>query len=504
MVDDDRDKYFSTDHLMADMRVRAVRGGALLMGGQSVKMLLQIISVIILMRILNPDDYGLYAMVVLAIGFIAMFKDLGLSLATIQRPKINHAQVSTLFWVNVGISVGLMVIIAAISPVIAWYNSEPRLVIIALVLAVEFPLGGLGVQHHALLRRQMRFGALVGIEIASVSLGVAAGVVSALYGAGYWALVFMRLTDTLIKTIGYWTLCSWRPGLPVRGSGVWSMIGFGGNITGFSLINYFTKELDSFLLGVYAGAHSLGIYSQAGKFAFKPTLFVNMPLREVAVPAMSRLISEPERYRKAYLKLVEKILMVTMPGTAFLIATADCLFFVLFKEKWIEASSIFVLLGIAALLMPIGNTSGWLFMTQDRTKDMLIWGFIDGAIKVVSIIIGIYWGVMGVATAVAIRTYLQFPLQCWFVGRKGPVKTKDFYRVLALPGLASLSILYAIYYVREWLNITNDAAGLLIGFGMAVVITLSVYLLFPGGRSVLKDLWNTIVLIFKRKELDAR
>lgn len=488
---------------MADMKVRAVRGGALFMGAQFIKMALQLVSVVILMRILSPQDYGLYTMVVLAIGFVAMFKDLGLSLATIQRPEINHAQVSTLFWVNVGISAVLMIIVAAMSPVIALYNSEPRLILIALVLSVEFLLGGLSIQHHALLRRQMRFSALVIVEVASLTLGIVAGVVSALYGAGYWALVFMRLTDTLIKTIGYWTLCPWRPGLPVRGSGVWSMIGFGGNITGFSLINYFTKELDSFLLGALAGAHSLGIYAQAGKFAFKPTFLVNMPLREVAVPAMSRLIDDPERYRKAYLKLVEKILLITMPGTAFLLATADWLFFVLFQEKWMEAAHIFVLLAIAGLLLPIGNTTGWLFMTQDRTKDMLIWGFIDGAIKVVSIAIGIFWGVIGVATAVAVRTYLQFPLLCWFVGRKGPVKVRDFYNVLALPGLASLVILYAIYYVREWLNITNDLTGLLMGFGMAVVITLSVYLLFPAGRSVLKDLWNTIVLVFKREDIDA-
>jgi len=488
---------------MADMRVRAVRGGALFMGGQVIKMVLQLVSVVVMMRILTPDDYGIYTMVVLAIGFVAMFKDLGLSLATIQRPEINHAQVSTLFWVNVGISVVLMIIVAVMSPIIAWYNSEPRLILIALILSVEFLLGGLSIQHHALLRRQMRFSALVIVEVVSMTLGIVAGVAAAVYHAGFWALVIMRLTDTAVKTIGCWALCPWRPGLPVRGSGVWSMVGFGGNITGFSLINYFTKELDSFLLGAISGAHSLGIYAQAGKFAFKPTFFVNMPLREVAVPAMSRLIDDPERYRKAYLKLVEKILLITMPGTAFLLATADWLFFVLFQDKWVEAAHIFVLLAVAGLLMPIANTSGWLFITQDRTKDMLIWGFIDGAIKVVSIAIGIFWGVLGVATAVAVRTYLQFPLLCWFVGRKGSVKAKDLYNVLALPGLASLGILYATYYFREMWEINDDLTGLLVGFALAIVITFAVYLSFPTGRRVLKDLWETVVLIFKRKQIDA-
>jgi PST family polysaccharide transporter len=127
----------------------------------------------VLARLLTPQDYGLVAMVTAIVGFVALFKDMGLSMATIQNKDITHEQVSVLFWVNVGISILLGVVLCALAPVITRFYREPRLVGITLVLACTFLFSGLTVQHHALLRRQMRFVTLGGIEVASMAVGVA-------------------------------------------------------------------------------------------------------------------------------------------------------------------------------------------------------------------------------------------------------------------------------------------------------------------------------------------
>jgi O-antigen/teichoic acid export membrane protein len=117
-----------------------------------------------------------------------MFKDMGLSMATVQRAEISHAQVSTLFWINVAISTIIMGLTAALAPAIAWFYGEPRLTWITVTLAAGFLFAGLTVQHQALLRRNMRFDTLAVIEITSLVGGIGVGIISAWHGPdiGLW------------------------------------------------------------------------------------------------------------------------------------------------------------------------------------------------------------------------------------------------------------------------------------------------------------------------------
>src|SRR5215469_17953897 len=149
-----------TEHLHADLKGRSVRGGLLTLISQGAQFALQTLSTIILARLLMPADFGIVAMVTALTGLASAFADFGLSEATIQRKEITHEQVSTLFWINLTIGLGLTFLSAALGPVLAMFYREPRLVRIALFLSLNFFLGGLRVQPNALLKRQMRFSAL--------------------------------------------------------------------------------------------------------------------------------------------------------------------------------------------------------------------------------------------------------------------------------------------------------------------------------------------------------
>ena len=127
---DKHDVYFRTDHLKTDLGGRTARGGAVTVVSQALKFLISMVGTVVLARLLTPQDYGLIGMVAVVIGFVSMFKDLGLSTATIQRPEITNAQISTLFWINLALSVGVMLVAAAIAPAIARFYHEPRLVLI--------------------------------------------------------------------------------------------------------------------------------------------------------------------------------------------------------------------------------------------------------------------------------------------------------------------------------------------------------------------------------------
>ena len=140
---------------------------------------------VVLARLLTPQDYGLIGMVAVVMGFVSMFKDMGLSVATIQKEEITAEQVSTLFWVNLGLSLIVMALTVAIAPGVAWFYGEPRLTLITVGFAAGFLFSGLTVQHEALLRRQMRFVALAAIEIISLIVGLIVAISLAWRGWGY-------------------------------------------------------------------------------------------------------------------------------------------------------------------------------------------------------------------------------------------------------------------------------------------------------------------------------
>lgn len=233
---------FDTTHLQADLKGHTVRGGVKTFGAQGFGFILNVASVAILARLLTPHDFGLVAMVTAVTGLLAMFKDAGLSMATVQQETVTHEQVSTLFWVNVALSLVLMLLVAALSPWIAAFYHEPKLQTITLAIAGMFIFDGLSVQHQALLRRQMQFGILAKIQIFSSVLGIAAAISAALMGAGYWALLIQTASAQSVSAALTWGYARWVPGRPQRGVGALAMLKFGGYLTGFNFVNYFARN----------------------------------------------------------------------------------------------------------------------------------------------------------------------------------------------------------------------------------------------------------------------
>src|SRR5438876_3175653 len=224
---DAKERHLSTDHLLADLKGRTISGAFITTAAQGAQFVLGLGSIMVLARLLTPKDFGLFAMVTTVMGYLRVFKDAGLSTATVQREGITHAQVSNLFWINVAVSGAITLILAAGAPVIAWFYREPRLVPITLVLSSTFFLGGLTVQHNALLNRQMRFKAIAFIQVGSLLIGLAVGIAMALLGYNYWALVFSNLITVAATVPLTWFAIPWRPEPPSRQSGIRSLIGFG-------------------------------------------------------------------------------------------------------------------------------------------------------------------------------------------------------------------------------------------------------------------------------------
>ncbi len=494
------DNHFDTGHLEADLKGRSIRGGAVTIAGQGVQFAIQMASTVVLARLLTPSAFGLIAMVTAVTGFAKLFKDLGLSLATVQASEISHRQISALFWVNVGVSVFISAGIAALAPAIAWFYGEPRLTSITIALAVSFVFGGLTVQHQALLSRQMRFGALTAVNVLSMLAGVAAAVVAALLGAGYWALVIKELAMALGMAIGVWIASSWRPGLAVRGTGIREMLHFGANLTGFNIFNYFARNLDNILIGRVWGAASLGFYSKAYSLLLLPLQQINAPLSAVAVPTLSRLQEDAPRYRSFYVKTITFITLLTMPGMLFLAIMADEVFLILLGPQWMEAARIFAVLGIVGIVTPISNSTGWLFVSQGRTREMFRWGIISSVKTVLAIVAGLPWGAYGVAVSYSIVSLVSMPLLLWFVGRKGPVGIGDMVRAIATPGLITLFVAIFLLALKTLAGAAGPVSLILYGLVGMVLIAGSSLLVLPGGRRIRREGVDISQHLFRRRK----
>jgi len=386
-----------TEHLRADLRGRSVRGGVLTLTSQGAQFALQTISTVVLARLLTPADFGMVAMVTAVIGIAHYFADVGLSEATIQREEINHHQVSTLFWINVAVGLFLTCIGAAMAPVLAWFYSEPRLMGITLLIAVAFLVNGLRVQHDALLKRQMRYRSLAIRDVFSAAVAVLIGIALAWQGAGYWAAVALPLAMNFTQMVLSWWMSRWIPSLPRRGSDVRSMLVFGGNLAASYLTNYLNRCADNVLIGWYWGAGPLGLYSRAYNLLILPLRQLQAPLTSVAMPAFSRIQNDPERYARYYLRTANLIMWISAPISGFLFVAADPIVILMLGNQWIESASVFKILAISALAQPLFDTSSWLFVSRGQSGRLLKRGLLISPFIVGSFVIGLPFGIKGVA-----------------------------------------------------------------------------------------------------------
>ena len=483
-----RDEPPRADHVLGDLRRRSVRGGAATLAAQAGKFALQFGSTALLARLLTPKDYGLIAMVTAVTGFVAIFKDLGLSAATVQRKEITRQQSSNLFWINVACSVALMLILVAAAPLIARFYKHPELTWVTIALSASFIFGGLTAQHQALLRRQMRFGALARIEVAAMACGVAAALIAAWFGLRYWALVLMIVVQAASNMVMVWIASPWTPSLPAREAQVGSMLKFGGNLTGFNIVNYFTRNADNLLIGWFWGDVLLGLYSKAYQLLLLPLNQVAAPVSSVVLPALSRLQDDPERYRNYYRKAMTPLALMILPIVVFMAADAHAIVRIVLGEKWLEAAVLFQLLAPAALVGGLNVATGWVYQSLGRTDRQLRWGVLASVLTVSGFAIALPWGTWAVAATFSVTVCLLRWPSIVYCFRGTPLTQRDLLSVMWRPLVASLVAGSGVLLAHRQFAAPNAIVRIAADGIVFVGLYLAAWLALPGGAKILSGL----------------
>jgi len=468
-----RQSFFDTSQLSGDLKRRAVRGGTITMVGQVAGQVAQIGGTRVLARVLRPTDFGLLVMISAVTGLVSIFVNSGLVMPTIQREKISHEQISTLFWVNLAVGIVCMLAIMALAPGLAWFYGEDELLWLTIVMSISLVFAGASVQHNALLRRQMRFGALAGLSIGRPAISALVGIVAALAGAGVWALVYMTLAGSIFGALWVWLCCPWRPGPPKRGAGVGSMFGFGANVTGHDLVNYLARNLDNVLIGKFCGAVQVALYNRAYALLLLPISQISTPVTTAAIPVLSRLQNEPQKYRAYYLKAVRLIASITMPAACLMIVMSKDIILGVLGEQWIGASNIFAILGLSAAIQPVLHTQGWLYISSGHAKQMFRWSICTSIVTGTSFVIGLPFGAIGVATAYTICVLLLAIPSLWNACRGTPVRVADVAEAVWVPAAATLIAVAALLWFK--ICFAEVMAGIS-GLALALTGVLAVFL----------------------------
>lgn len=429
-------KYFDSSHLTKDMNRRVARGGTITVSSQAVKFALRIGSMALMARMLTPADFGLIASVTVITGFIDMFRDSGLTQATIQRDKITPDQISTLFWINVTLSAGIMVIEVVLAPVLAWIYHEPRLSAVTVWLAVISGFGGLSIQHQALIQRRMEFGRLAAIEIASLIIGLAVAVAMATHGWGYWSLVGQTAGSTVSYSAFVIASSGWVPEGPQSGSGVRSMLRVGGNLAGANFFNYLTGNADSFVIALVQGPTALGTYAKAYAMFLMPIRQFLTPVTRVVIPALSRLQNDPEKFRELVIEKSYFVLFAVVLVTGFSFAAAPELVLLILGPAWGEAALIVRCLSLGGAISGTNVAGGWVNTTVGRTERQLRSAMIIGPLYTVAFVIGAYIaGPVGVACGLSvICLLLRYPLFKYLL-KDSPIAPRDLLHPLVKVGV---------------------------------------------------------------------
>jgi PST family polysaccharide transporter len=301
---------------------------------------------LILARILTPEDFGLIGVAMIVIGLAQILQDFGFEKTLIQRETEVKESANIVFWSNMAFGILVYLILFASAPLIADFFHDSKVVDVLRVLCLQIILVSLITVHFALLQREFKFKQLFGVR-----LGVAfvPGIVSiplALMGMGVWALVWGSLAGGAIQVILFWHLSDWRPNLSFDVPLARELFGFGIWVTLEALLGWLIVCGDSIVLGHFLGVYELGIYRVGATVIMFAFAVFFSPIIPVAYSSFSRLQSDPEELKRSFLKITNLIAAVSLPVGLAIALTAYPISSLIFEQKWQGIEIVILILGL--------------------------------------------------------------------------------------------------------------------------------------------------------------
>lgn len=447
----------------------AARGAFFTLAAQAVRILLQLLSVVVLARLLTPHDYGMLAIVLVAVGVGEIFRDFGLTSASIQAPVLSNGQRDNLFWINALIGAGLAVVMFAISWPLGAVLGEPEVVGMAQWLALLFVFNGLATQHRANLMRDVRLRPIAITDVAAAAIALAIAIAAALLGAGYWSLVLQQLSNGAISLLGVIIAGRWLPRRYSSEHTVRALVTFGWNLVAANLVQYAARQVDTVLIAARFGTAPLGLYNRGFQLITTPLGQVRGPLQSVALPVLSRIQQDQPRFEN-YVSNAQLALgyLIGIP-LAIVAGLAEPVVAIMLGDQWLAAAPLLRMFAIAGILTTLSYVGYWVYLARGLGGALLRYTMVTACIKIACVVVGSMFGLVGVAVGFAIHPAIAWPISIAWLSRVTPMPTRRLYagaaRVFAVALLAggTAALVHVMLPVGPWPVVTIGIfAGLLL------------------------------------------
>ena len=441
----------------------------------SVRLISQLITwaiTLVVIRLLTPADYGLVAMATVFISLLAMVSDFGLGSALVQRVTVGDSELSNVFGLVLLVQFTLAALLVASAPLIALFFSEPKLVPIVRVMALQFIVAAFAVVPDALLRRAMEFRKRSIFDLTSVLVGSVMTLLLAVAGAGVWALVAGNLAAVVWRTVGLnlFAPSFVRPTLSI--AGMWTILQFGGLLTASQVLWFFSVQADVVVAGKWLGKEALGAYSVAMHLASLPNDRISGLINQLAFPAFSRMQHDVAKVVENLLFGVRVLSLGSFPVLWGIASVAPEIVTVFLGPKWNDAV---VPLQILALIMPLRLVGSFVpnaTLGIGRSDIIFKNALLAALLMPTAFVIGVNWGLMGLSIAWVIIVPVLLRNLMRSAAALG-LRVSDFLLALARPVLAA-GLMYGVVAGTRALLFDTSAGP--VGLFLLVLVGALAYL----------------------------
>ena len=427
-------------------------------------------------RLISPDAIGVVQMAITLLGFLTIFVEHGFSAVIIRAPTLRPAMLNTAFWLGLGGGTTLAVALTLSADAIALAYRSPELAHVLRVLAWTVPLTTLSCVQTALLIRNLAFKTQALRRLVAVLGGGIVGVWLALLDYGVWSLVARLLVEAAIDCAIAWGYTDFRPGTSLSRSEARGFASFGSRIVGSYAVGFLNRRTDELLIGFVLGPVALGYYAVAARAMSLVTEVALRAAQRTAVPVLSKLQDEPERLRETYYTAVELAAVVACPVFVGLSAVAPELCVTMFGAKWAPVVPAMQILGLAGVAMSIAIYTAPVLISVGKPSWLFQFTLAETVINVAAAAIAVRFGIVAVAIAYVVRSYVALPLVLAVTQRALGTRSLRVLRLVFPPGFSSLLMFAVVALVRGLLPSLPAAARL-------------VLLVTAGGATYLGAMW---------------
>ncbi|MGK0599154.1 MOP flippase family protein [Yokenella regensburgei] len=408
-----------------------------------------------LARIFDSHQFGLLTVSLVIIALADTLSDFGIANSIIQRKAISRLELTTLYWLNVGLGIVVFALVFALSDTIARVLNNPDLAPLIKTLSLAFVMIPHGQQFRALMQKELEFNKIGLIETSSVMAGFSVTVVSAWFWPWAMTAILGYLVNTAVRTLlfGWYGRKIYRPGLHFSLASVASNLRFGAWLTADSIINYVNTNLSTLVLARILGAGAAGGYNLAWNVAVVPPMKLNPIITRVLFPAFAKIQDDTDKLRVNFYKLLSIVGILNFPALLGLMVVSNNFVPLVFGEKWVSIVPVLQLLCVVGLLRSVGNPIGSLLMAKARVDISFKFNVFKTFLFIPAIIVGGHLaGALGVTTGFLLVQIINTILS---------------YFVMIKPVLGSS---YRDYILSLWLPFWLSIPTLVVSYGLGVAL----------------------------------